>query len=124
MTGNIDMRRDDLITLLAGAGPAETACRQALQERNAEYVVYAERMAAEQLANSYARRQRAMERTGTPTVGFPEAVQALRAYTPGEVLLGSVTLDDPPIHFQLFFTPDAEKVLACLGVDQRPGFGL
>jgi hypothetical protein len=123
MTGNIDMRRDDLITLLAGAGPAETACRQALQERNAEYVVYAERMAAEQLANSYARRQRAMERTGTPTVGFPEAVQALRAYTPGEVLLGSVTLHDPPIHFQLFLTPDADKVLACLGVDQRPSAG-
>jgi len=80
-------------------------------------------MAAEQLANSYARRQRAMERTGTPTVGFPEAVQALRAYTPGEVLLGSVTLDDPPIHFQLFLTPDADKVLACLGVDQRPSAG-
>jgi len=123
MTGNIDMRRDELITLLAGAGPAETACRRALQERNAEYVVYAEPMAAEQLASSYARRQRAMERAGTPTVGFPEAVQALRTHMPGEVLLGSVTLDDPPIHFQLFLTPDAGKVLACLGVDQRPSSG-
>jgi hypothetical protein len=121
MTGNIDMRRDQLITLLAGAGPAETACRQALH-RDAEYVVYAERIAAEQLASSYARRQRAMERTGTPTVGFPEAVAALRAHMPGEVLLGSVTLDDPPIHFQLFLTPDADKLVACLGVDQRPTF--
>jgi hypothetical protein len=121
MTGNIDIRRDELITLLAGVGPAETACRQALLG-NAEYVVYAERMAAEQLANSYARRQRAMERTGTPTVGFAEAVQALRAHTPGEVLLGSVTLDDPPIHFQLFLSPGADKVVACLGVDQRPSF--
>jgi hypothetical protein len=120
MTGNIDMRRDDLVTLLAGAGPAETACRLAL-DRNAEYVVYAERMSAEQLANSYARRQRAMERAGTPTVGFPEAVRALRAHAPGEVLIGSVTIDDPPIHFQLFFTTGADKLVACLGVDQRPG---
>jgi hypothetical protein len=119
MTGNIDMRRDDLLTLLGGPGPAETACRQALH-RNAEYVVYAERMAAEQLANSYARRQRAMERVGTPTVGFAEAVEALRAHAPGEVLLGSVTMDEPPIHFQLFLTTGAEKLVACLGVDQRP----
>jgi hypothetical protein len=120
MTGNIDMRRDELITLLAGAGPAETACRQALIVHHAEYVVYAERMAAEQLANSYARRQRAMERVGTPIVGFDTAVAALRAHAPGEVLLGSVTLDEPPIHFQLFLTPDAGKLLACVGIDQRP----
>jgi hypothetical protein len=120
MTGNIDMRRDQLITLLAGAGAAETACRQALQFRHAEYVVYAERMAAEQLANSYARRQRALERTGTPTVGFGPAVEALRAHAPGDVLLGSVTLDDPPIHFQHFFTPDTHELVACLGIDQRP----
>jgi hypothetical protein len=119
MAGNIIMRRSELITLLAGAGPAETACRQALRG-NAEFVVYAERIAAEQLANSYARRHRAMERTGTPTVGFPEAVAALRAHMPGEVLLGSVTIDDPPIHFQLFLTPAADKLVACLGVDQRP----
>jgi hypothetical protein len=121
MAGNIVMRRADLITLLAGAGPAETACRQALQG-NAEYVVYAERFAAEQLANSYDRRHRAMERVGTPTVGFPEAVAALRAHTPGDVLLGSVTVDDPPIHFQIFLTTAADKLVACLGVDQRPAY--
>jgi hypothetical protein len=119
MTGNIDMRRDELIALLAGGGPAETACRRALHG-NAEYVVYAERIRAEQLASSYARRQRAMERTGTPTLGFAEAVEALRAHGPGEVLLGSVTMDDPPIHFQLFLTAAGDKLVACLGVDQRP----
>jgi hypothetical protein len=119
MTGNIDMRRDDLITLLGGPGPAETACRRALRG-NAEYVVYAERMAAEQLANSYARRMRAMERAGTPTVGFPEAVEALRAHAPGDVVIGSVTVDEPPIHFQLFLTATADTLVACLGVDQRP----
>lgn len=119
MTGNIDMRRGELITLLGGDGPAEAACRDALHG-TAEYVVYAERMAAEQLANSYARRHRAMVLAGTPTVGFEEAVAALRAHAPGQVLLGSVTMDDPPIHFQLFFTPDADKLVAVLGVDQRP----
>ena len=119
MTGNIDMRRDDLISLLGGPGPAETACRHALNG-NAEYVVYAEKMAAEQLANSYARRMNAMERVGTPTVGFPEAVAALRAHAPGEVVIGSVTVENPPIHFQLFFTAEADRLVACLGVDQRP----
>jgi hypothetical protein len=115
--GDRGIGRDELLDLLAGAGPVGVACREALLA-GAQYVLYDEPIPAERLAQSYARRLAHLDRTGVPTAGFADAVDALRAHGAAEVLLGSASVADPPYHYQLFLSADADRVVACLGVSQ------
>ncbi|WP_089251594.1 hypothetical protein [Asanoa hainanensis] len=111
------MERAELISLLAGATPAEQACRAAL-EQGATFHVYAadEGVPASNLASSYRRRQAHTTKLGIPTIGFAEAVETLSALGEQPLVLGSVAQEDSPRSFVIFLAPDATSVIACLGV--------
>ncbi|MEV4412929.1 hypothetical protein [Catellatospora sp. NPDC049609] len=112
------MERDRLIQLLSEDAGAFSYCRQALQA-GANFRVFDAHppVAANHFANVYAGRERRMRAAGTPTLGFPDAVQRLRDLGDQPLQLGEVGVASPAYHFQLFLTGDLSAVVACLGVD-------
>lgn len=112
------MDRDRLVRVLSRDGEAFAACRRAV-EAGALIRVWDTGTPASELATTYARRLRLVQRRGTPEVGFADAVRAPRAHGDRTVRLGAVELHDPPWHFQLFVDMSGTGLVACLGVDQR-----
>ncbi|MEV0427740.1 hypothetical protein [Micromonospora sp. NPDC050495] len=115
------MKREELISLLAGESPANKACREAL-ERGASFRVWDGAhglVPANNLASTYRARESITRNRGIPTLGFALAVETLHALGEQPVRLGGVTQPDPPYYFQLFLTADVASVLACIGVDQK-----
>lgn len=54
-----------------------------------------------------------------PSLGLEEAVAQLSSCGLQHLILGIVKSTEPAYHFQLFLSPDASRVVACLGVSQR-----
>jgi hypothetical protein len=114
------MDRDELVRALTGGSPAYEACRSALLA-DAEFVVWDEAIPANELAASYRRRERFMAHSGTPTLGFAEAVEQLGAAGSAGLRLGQVEGVDPAYLFMLFVDGTEDRVVACLGVAELGG---
>ena len=110
------MERSQLAELLDGPGYASSACRHALLE-GAAFLIWQGSAAADRMVPAYERRQRRAAADGTATLGFPEALNALRAKGTQQVRLGQVTLPDHTYRFMLFLDADLDEVVACLGVE-------
>ncbi|WP_433288763.1 hypothetical protein [Micromonospora sp. CA-244673] len=112
------MKREELISLLAGDGPVNEACRRAL-ERGASFHIWDGLVPASNLAPVYRAREAITRDRGIPTLGFAAAVETLHALAEQPVRLGGVRQPEPPYSFQLFLSADAGSILACIGVDQQ-----
>ena len=114
------MERNRLAQLLNGPGYAFSACRHALLE-GAEFILWEGSAPAHRMLPAYERREAHTISEGIATLGFPEALVALRAVGAEPVRLGQVTVADPPYLFMIFLAADDAAVVACLGIEQaRP----
>ncbi|MDF5751934.1 hypothetical protein [Spongiactinospora sp. TRM90649] len=68
------------------------------------------------LTRIYERRARHVNRKNIPYLGFDELVTRLGACALEHVIFGTVKGADPAYSYQLFLSPDASRVVACLGV--------
>ncbi|MFI7135683.1 hypothetical protein ACIBQ1_59255 [Nonomuraea sp. NPDC050153] len=71
------------------------------------------------LTKTYQRRARHTRRMGIPSLGFDEAVAQLDTCGLQSLILGVVKSAESAHHFQLFLSPDASRVVACLCVDNQ-----
>ncbi|WP_344208124.1 hypothetical protein [Nonomuraea bangladeshensis] len=113
------MDRETLVQLLATAGEAGHACRQALAA-DAYFEIWPELVETLPLIRTYQRRARLTRRKNVPPLGFDEAVTQLEACELQHLILGIVRSTEPAYHFQLFLSPDASRVVACLGCQLQP----
>jgi hypothetical protein len=111
------MDRDLLAGLLEREGEAFAACRHAVLS-GARFWVDDLPYPASALVKTYARREGSTQKRGIATLGFADAVAALRALSEQGVRIGAVDVDDPPYHYQLFLNEAGTAAIACLGVDQ------
>jgi len=110
------MERSHLARLLAGADEVRLLSRTALGE-GADYKVWPEGIATQHLVSIYERRERGTRRSGQASLGFPEALDSLRAYEGTELSIGFI--DDRRrggYYFQLFLNLELSSVVACFGV--------
>ena len=114
------MKREDLAQLLDGASYAGAACRHALQD-GAEFILWHGTAPADRMVPAYERRAARALADGVPTLGFTEALDGLRRAGRQDLLLGQVTLVDPPYLFMVFLAADAAALVACVGIGQRAG---
>jgi len=110
------MERNHLAALLEGPGYAQGACRHALLD-GARFVVWDSSGRADLMVEAYERREASAIAAGTPTLGFTEALTALRAAGAQQLRLGTVTLAEPAYRFTVFLALDPEAVVACLGIE-------
>ncbi|GAB2483315.1 hypothetical protein GCM10027187_58570 [Streptosporangium sandarakinum] len=110
------MERDQLIRLLFGGSETHSMCHDAVRS-GAPYKIWDRKIPAGRLALIYGRRWRHVQRTGQPSIGFEEAVLALKSYAGDELMVGYV--DDRfkgGYYFQIFLEPGCSEMVACLGV--------
>jgi hypothetical protein len=105
------------VELLDGPGDAGNACRHALLD-GAAFLVWKGSAAADGMVPAYERRRRAAAE-GVATLGFPEALVALRAMGTQQLRLGQVALLDNTYRFMLFLAADLSAVLACFGIESK-----
>jgi hypothetical protein len=110
------VERNQLAELLEGPGYASSACRHALLD-GARFLLWDGLMPADRMVPAYERKEALAAAEGTATLGFPEALVALRAAGSQKLRLGQVTLADPPYKFMVFLSDDPDTVVACLGVE-------
>jgi hypothetical protein len=110
------MERDQLVELLDGPGDAGSACRHALID-GAAFLVWQGSAAADRMVPAYERRLRRAAAEGMATIGFQEALVALRAVGRQQLRLGQVALLDNTYRFMLFLAADLSAVVACLGIE-------
>jgi hypothetical protein len=110
------MERNHLAALLEGPGYAECACRHALLD-GARFVMWDGSGRADLMLEAYERREASAIAAGTSTLGFTEALTALRAAGVQRLRLSTVTLAEPPYRFTVFLALDPEAVVACLGIE-------
>lgn len=113
------MERDHLAQLLDENSDASSACRSALLQ-GAELIVWDGTTPADRMVPTYVRRQMLTIATGTATVGFPEALAALRSAGVAPVRLGQVTATEPPYLYMVFLTGEPTAVVACFGIRRDP----
>jgi hypothetical protein len=111
------VERNELAQLLDISGYASGACRHALLG-GAGFTVWDDAVPASRIVPAYERRAVRTVAEGTPTLGFADAVAALRRIGTQPVRLGQVTVTEPPYVFMVFLSGDASTVVACLGIDQ------
>jgi hypothetical protein len=109
------VERNQLAELLDGPGYASSACRHALLD-GARFLVWEGATPADRMVPAYERREALAAASGTATLGFPDALVALRAAGNQLLRLGQVTLANPPYRFMVFLSGDPDAVVACLGV--------
>jgi hypothetical protein len=109
--------REHLARILDRDGEVFAVCRRAVRS-GARFWVTETTQPASTLVENYAMRDEHTRESQIPTLGFTEAVTALRDRGEGLVRLGAVDTEDPPYHFQLFLNDAGTAVIACLGVDQ------
>lgn len=119
------VRRDELARLLDREAEVFAACRRAVLA-GATFRIDAARppAPASHHVPTYAVRAEHTGEVGIPTLGFPEALRALRGYGERPVRLGAVDVAEPAYHYQLFLDADLTTVVAVIGVDQRLGYRL
>lgn len=111
--------RETLVQLLDSAGgEAGHACRRALAA-GAYFEIWPDPVEVLRLTRTYQRRARLTHRLEIPSLGFEEAVAQLSSCGLQHLILGIVKSAELAYHFQLFLSPDASRVVACLGVSQR-----
>jgi hypothetical protein len=110
------VERNRLAELLDSLGHASTACRHALLD-GARFVLWDASGPAEAMVPAYERRAALAVAAGTSMLGFPEALDALRAAGKQPVRVGTVTLAEPAYRFTVFLATDPESVVACLGIE-------
>ena len=110
------MTRDELAELLETPGYAASACRHALLD-GARFVVWENSGPANQMVPAYERQEALAAGSGTASIGFSEALTALRAAGAQLVRLGTVTIAQPPYRFTVFLASDPQAVVACLGIE-------
>jgi hypothetical protein len=71
------------------------------------------------LTKIYQRRARLTRRMDIPSLGFDEVVTQLRSCGLQHLILGSVMSTESDYRFQLFLSPEASRVVACLGVSKQ-----
>lgn len=109
------MELDHLVSLLDSEDEALAACQRAVLYGR-RWRVYSTLVPAAELAWIYAIRE--TQPRETVTIGFTEAVDALRSLGNKAVHLGyTISADDPPYQFQLFLNEDLTAVVACLGFE-------
>ena len=112
------MDRDRIIEILVdGTSAAATGCRTALLA-DADLIVWPGGVAADRMLATYSRRHRQAVAGDTPTVGFPEALEALREAGHLPLKLGQVTAADPAFVYIVFIRENPAAVIACLGISQ------
>lgn len=115
------VERSRLIQLLAGEGEVRLLSRSALSF-GAPYEVWPEAVSTQRLLAVYERRQRGTRRSGQSSIGFGDALDALRAYGGADLSIGFI--DDRNrggYYFQLFMDTELNTVVACLGVESPRG---
>ncbi|GAA2878394.1 hypothetical protein GCM10020220_080260 [Nonomuraea rubra] len=85
----------------------------------ASFEIWPDPIEAFPLAKIYQRRARLTRRMGIPSLGFDEAVTQLGACGLQHLILGIVKSTESDYRFQLFLSPDALRVVACLGVSKQ-----
>jgi hypothetical protein len=114
------MNRDSLAQLLDTPDYASSACRHALLG-GADLIMWDGRTPADQMVPAYERRQARTVAAGLSTLGFPEALVALRDLHTEPVQLVQVTVTNPGYLFMVFLAGDPAAVVACIGIEQGPG---
>lgn len=92
--------RETLVQLLATAGEAGRACRQALAA-DAYFEIWPELVETLPLTRTYQRRARLTRRKNVLPLGFDEALTQLKACELQHLILGIVRSTEPAYHFQL-----------------------
>jgi hypothetical protein len=110
------VERNRLAELLDGPGYATSACRHALLD-GARFLLWDGLTPADRMVPAYERKEALAAAEGTATLGFSEALVALRAAGDKQLRLGQVTLANPPYKFMVFLSDDPDAVVACLGVE-------
>ncbi len=110
-----NVERNRLAELLDGPGYANNACRHALLD-GARFLLWDGRTPADRMVPAYERKEALAAAQGTATLGFSEALVALRAAGSRQLRLGQVTVANPPYKFMVFLSDDSDAVVACLGV--------
>lgn len=110
------VERNQLAELLEGPSYASSACRHALLD-GARFLLWEGSTPADRMVPAYERKEALAAAEGTATLGFSEALVALRAAGTKQLRLGQVTLANPPYRFMVFLSDDPESVVACLGVE-------
>ena len=110
------MERVRLAELLDSPGYASSACRYALLD-GARFFVWENSGPADRMIPACERRAALAAAAGRSTLGFPEALAALKAAGSQRLRLGTVTLAQPPYRFTVFLADDPEVVVACLGIE-------
>jgi hypothetical protein len=117
------MERDALANLLdhTSSTATATACRTALLA-GAELRIWGGGAPADQMLPAYQRRQVATASAGTATIGFPEALAALRHAGSQRVHLAQVTTTEPEYLYLVFLAGEPMTVIACIRIDKdNPG---
>jgi hypothetical protein len=112
------VERNHLAMLLDSPSYASSACRHALLD-GARFVVWDTSGPADAMVPAYERQAALATAEGTSTLGFPEALDALRAAGKQPVRLGTITMAEPPYRFTVFLATEPEGVVACLGIEGR-----
>src|SRR5258705_253197 len=112
------MERDQLANLLDQTDGTARACRAALLD-GADYKLWEGTTPASRMLPAYERRQTQTIASGAITMGFAEALLALRGAGAADVRLGQVTVVSPPYMFMVFLAGDANAVIGCFGIDQK-----
>jgi hypothetical protein len=113
------MDRAALIGALRGTDPASQGCVVALTE-GADFHVGDDAPPVPDLVRIYSRRAKHAAAIGLEHGGFDRALADLNACPTGAVRLGQVTDRAGQRHYQLFLSPNADDVVACLWVHHEP----
>ena len=111
------IREQALGELLAEAGTRAAALAREAMAAGIPADVWEEAQPASSTRSRYGRREYTSRRAGQCSIGFEPALRALGAYS-GE-LLARAHIDDRArggYFFEVFLTPDFDRVIACFGV--------
>lgn len=109
------MDRAALIGAFRSTDRASQKCIAALTEGH-DFEVSDEAISVSDLARIYSRRAEHVAAIGLENGGFDRALADLNACPTGTVRIGQVTDHTERRHYQLFLSPDADHVVACLWV--------